>query len=144
MYVLLGRRARLEILKSCPHIVYKVPRFRCTPLPLDPLLHQGPLFVDHLLGVGAGVFLELEALSFWEPMREPGDVGYRVCLALYRFESPLILLPNSDDQECQQHGVHHPYDGVEKACNVVMLLALFGGTRRCTNSSPATAARQNP
>src|SRR5215212_3980987 len=127
MYVLLGLRARLEILKSCPHIVDKVPRFRCTPLPLDPLLHQGPLFVDHLLGVGTSVFLELVALSSWEPMGEPGDVGYRVCLALYRFESPLILFPYSDDQECQQHGVHDPYDSVEEASDVVVLLALLGG-----------------
>jgi hypothetical protein len=37
------------------------------------------------------------------------------------------MLPYSDDQECQQHGVHHPYDGVEEASDVVVLLALFGG-----------------
>src|SRR5215203_4184760 len=137
MYVLLGRRARLEILKSCPHIVDKVPRLRCTPLPLDPLLHQGPLCVDYLLGVGTSVFLELVALSFREPMREPGDVGHRVCLALYSFESPLILLPYSDDQECQQHGVHNPYDSVEKSSDVVVLLALLGRNQALDQLQPS-------
>jgi len=82
--------------------------------------------VDYLLGVGTSVFLELVALSFREPMGKPGDVGHRVCLTLYRFESPLILFPYSDDQECQQDGVHHPYDGVEEASDLVVLLALFG------------------
>src|SRR5215211_9144390 len=123
MYVLLGRRARLELLKGCPHIVNKVPRFRRPPLPLDPpLLHQGPLLVDYLLGVGTSVFLELVALSFRELMSEPGDVGHRVCLTLYSFESPLILLPYSDNQEGEQHRVHDPYDGVEEASNFVVLL----------------------
>jgi hypothetical protein len=58
-------------------------------------------------------------------MGKPGDLGYPVCLALYRFVSLLILLPYSDDQQCQQHGVYDPYDGVEKASDVVVLLALF-------------------
>ena len=70
--------------------------------------------------------MELVALSLREPMGESGDVGHRVCLALYRFVSLLILLPYSDDQECQQHSVHDAYDGVEEASHLVVLLALFG------------------
>jgi hypothetical protein len=64
-------------------------------------------------------------LGLREPMGKPGDVGYPVCLALYRFVSLLIMLPYSDDQESQQHGVYDTHDSVEEASDVVVLLALF-------------------
>ena len=72
-----------------------------------------------------------------EAMGKPGDLGYRVCLTLYRFVSLLILLPYSDDQECQQHGVHDPYDGVEEASDVVVLLALFGRDQALDQLQPS-------
>jgi len=81
--------------------------------------------------------LKLVALSLREAMGKLSDLGYRVCLALYRFASLLILLPYSDDQECQQHGVHHSYDGVEKASDVVVLLALFGRNQALHQLQPS-------
>src|SRR5918998_3446974 len=59
--------------------------------------------------------------------RKPGDLGHRVCLALYRFSSPLILLPHGDDHERQQTRHTRHYDSVEEASDVIVLLALFGG-----------------
>jgi hypothetical protein len=41
----------------------------------SPLLHQGPLFVDHLLCVGSGEFLEVGPLGFRESMGKPEDLG---------------------------------------------------------------------
>ena len=83
------------------------------------------------------MFLELVALRFRKRMGNPGDVGYCVCLALYRFVSTPILLPNSDDQECQQYGVHDAYDSVEEAGDVVVLLALFGGHKALHQLQPS-------
>src|SRR5215212_9655437 len=126
MIVLLSRRARLYLLKGCPYIVDYVPPLRKALHPFDPLLHPGPLCIDYLLGVGTSVLLQLMMLGLGEPTGEPGNLGHRVCLALYRFVSLLKLLPNSDDQECQQHSVHDAYDGVDEASDVVVLLALLG------------------
>jgi hypothetical protein len=60
-------------------------------------------------------------------MGKPGDLGYRVCLALCCFAGSLILLPHSNDHECQQHGVYDTQDSVDVAGNIVVLLALLRG-----------------
>jgi hypothetical protein len=52
------------------------------------------------------------------------------------FASPLILLPYSDDQECQQHRVHDAHDSVEEAGDVIVLLALFGGHKALHHLQP--------
>ena len=39
-----------------------------------PLLHKGPLIVDHLFGVGPAEFLDVGAFRFRKPMDQPGDL----------------------------------------------------------------------
>src|SRR5918998_3122407 len=80
--------AWLELLKVCADLVDKGPPSR-SPLCLRhqgclTLPHQGPLIVAHLLGVGAGEFLEVRTFWLRKPMGQPEDLGQGVGLLLDR------------------------------------------------------------
>jgi hypothetical protein len=89
-------------------------------------LHQRLLFIDHLLGVGSGEFLEVGTFWFRESMGQPEDLGRRIGLLLDRATSLLVFLPHGDDHERQQYGVDHTQGRVDEAGHVVVLLARGG------------------
>jgi hypothetical protein len=91
------------------------------------LLHQGPLFVDHLVGVGSGEFLDVRTFWLRKPVGQPEDLGYRVGLLLDRYAGRVVFLPHGDNYERNEHGVDHAKGRVDKACNVVVGLARGGG-----------------
>ena len=91
------------------------------------LLHKGPLFVDHLLGVGSGEFLDMGTFWLRETMAQPEDLGYGVGLLLDRYAGRVVFLPNGDNYERNEHGVDHAKGRVDEACNVVVSLARGGG-----------------
>ena len=72
-----------------------------------PLLHQGPLLVDHLLGVGSAQFLDVRTFWLREPIAQPEDLGQGVGLLLDYYVGRIVFLPNGDDNEGEQHGVDH-------------------------------------
>ena len=126
----LGLRLRLEAVYARPEVVDDGPPggspSRLRHQGRLSLLHQGPLLVDHLLGVGSAKFLDVENLGLGEPMGQPGDLGGGVGLLLDRRVGGLVLLPNGDDHERQEHGVDHAQGGVDEAGHVVVLLARGG------------------
>jgi hypothetical protein len=89
--LLVGRRAWLDLLKVRSVIVYEGPPSRSSL----PLLHQRPLFIDHLLGLGSGEFLEVGTFWFGESMGQPEDLGHRIGLLLDRATS-LLVFPHTD------------------------------------------------
>src|SRR5215208_3646394 len=146
--LLVGRRVWLDLLKVCPDIVYKGPPCR-SPLCLShqgclSLLHQGPLLVAHLLGVGTGEFLDVG--SFWlrEPIAQPEDLGQGVCLLLDRLAGRVVFLPHGDDHERKQHGVDHAQGRVDEACNVVVSLARGGRYKALHHLKPGEREEASP
>src|SRR5215212_409911 len=124
-------RVWLELLKVCAYFVDKGPPCR-SPLCLRhqgrlALLHQRPLLVAYLLGVGSSEFLDVRTFGLREPMGQPEDLGYRVGLLLDRCAGRLVFSPHGDDHEREQHGVDHTQGRVDEACNVVVGLAGGGG-----------------
>src|SRR5918993_4807039 len=97
--LLIGRRLWLELLKVCADLVDKGPP--CwSPLGLRhqgcfPLLHQGPLIVDHLFGVGTGEFLDVRTFWLRKPMTQPEDLGQGVGLLLDRLIGRPVLLSHT-------------------------------------------------
>jgi len=79
--------------------------------------------VDHLFGVGTGEFLQMATFGFRKPIGQPVDLGQSVGFLLDRFACGLILLPNGDNHERQQHSVDHTQSRVDETCNVVVLLS---------------------
>ena len=98
--------------------------------------------MDHLLGVGTGEFLEVGAFRLGEPMGQPEDLGQGVGFLLYGLAGRLVFLPHRDDHEGEQNGVDHAQGGVDESGDVVVGSSGVDGHGRCTNSSPASAARQ--
>src|SRR5918992_2014870 len=127
----LGLRAWLEPLYVLPDVVDDGPPGGSPSLLRHqgcfPLLHQGPLPVDHLFGVGSDELLDVSAPRLRKPVGQPEDVGRRVGLLLDRYTGRLVLLPHGDDHERQQNRVDHTQSRVDEACNVVVGLARGGG-----------------
>jgi hypothetical protein len=75
----LSLRARLEVLYVLPDVVDDGPPTGSPSfLPHQgclPLLHQGPLPVDHLFGVGSDELLDESAPGLRKPVGQPEDVG---------------------------------------------------------------------
>src|SRR5215208_4472123 len=129
--LLLGRRVWLELLKVCSDLVDQGPTCR-SPSCLRhqrclPLLHKGPLLVDHLLGVGSGEFLDVRTFWLREAIAQPEDLGQGVGLLLDRYTGRIVFLPHGDNYERNEHGVDHAQGRVDEACNVVVSLARGGG-----------------
>src|SRR5215211_184255 len=146
--LLVGRRAWLELLKVCAYFVDKGPPCR-SPLCLRhqgclALLHQGPLRVAHLLGVGMGEFLEVRTFWLRKPMGQPEDLGRGVGLLLDRLAGRLEFLPHGDDHERQQHSVDHAQGRVDEACNVVVGLARGGGYEALHQLQPGEREEASP
>src|ERR671910_1591345 len=143
-----GLCAWLELLKVCPDLVDKGPpcwsSFLRGHQGCLPLLHQGPLLVAHLLGVGTGEFLDVGTFGLRKPMGQPEDLGHGVGFLLDRYTGRIVFLPHGDNHERQQNGVDHAQSCVDEACNVVMSLARGGGyealhhleTGECYEASP--------
>src|SRR5215218_4978473 len=129
----LSHRVGLVSLEGCPNVVDEDPTSRARL----SLLHQGPFFVDHLLGVRTGEFLDVMALGFGESMGEPEDLGQSVGLLLGRILGRIEFLPHGDDHERQQHGVDDAQDGVDEASHVVVLLAHLRGHKSLHQREPA-------
>jgi hypothetical protein len=100
------------------------------------LLHQGPLLVDHLLGVGSAQFLEVGTFGFREPIGQPGDLGQGVGLLLDRLTGCPVFLPNGDNNEGQKHGVDHTQSRVDEASDVVVGPARGGGNEALHQLQP--------
>jgi hypothetical protein len=79
--------------------------------------------VDHHLGVGTAQFLDVRTFCFREPISESEDLSHRVSLLLDRCIGCLVLFPNGDNHEGEQHGVDHAQRCVDEASDVVVLLA---------------------
>src|SRR5829696_6789735 len=146
--LLLGLRVWLELLKVCADIVDEGPPCR-SPLCLChqgcfPLLHQGPLFMAHLLGVGTSEFLDVRPFWLREPIAQPEDLGHGVCLLLDRFVGCVVFLPNGDDHERQQHGVDHTQGRVDETCNVVVGLARGSGYEALHHLKPGEREEASP
>src|SRR3712207_9318247 len=79
-------RARLEILYVLPDVVDDGPPDGSPSFlgqqGCPPLLHQGPLVLDHLFGVGSDELLDVGAPGLRKPVGQPEDVGCRVGLLL--------------------------------------------------------------
>jgi imidazoleglycerol phosphate synthase glutamine amidotransferase subunit HisH len=101
------------------------------------LLHLGPLLVDHLLSVRSAQLLDVRTFWFREPMAQPEDLSHRVCLLLDRCIGCLVLLPNGDNHECEQHGVDHAQGRVDEASDVVVFLARVGWNEALHQLQPA-------
>src|SRR5215211_9011720 len=129
----LSHRVGLVSLEGRPNVVDEDPTSRARL----SLLHQGPFFVDHLLGVRTGEFLDVMALGFGESMGEPEDLGQSVGLLLGRILGRIEFLPHGDDHERQQHGVDDAQDGVDEASHVVVLLAHLRGHKSLHQREPA-------
>src|SRR5215212_11888324 len=135
-----GPRVRLEPLYARPDVVDEVPprlgpRFLLQS-GLVALRHQGPLLMDHLLGVGSGELLDVGALGLGQLIAKPEDLGHRVSLLLDRLACGLVFLPHGDDHECEKHGVDHAQSCVDEARNVVVSLARLGGNEAMHQLEP--------
>src|SRR3712207_589712 len=129
--LLVGRRLWLDLLYGCSDIVDKGPPGGSPSLLRHqgcfPLLHQGPLCVDHLFGVGSDEVLDVGAPRLRKPVGKPEDFGCRVGLLLNRYTGRLVLLPHGDNYERNEHGVDHAQGRVDEASDVVVSLAGGGG-----------------
>src|SRR5215204_3460949 len=146
--LLVGRRTWLELLKVCSDVVDKRPPCLSSFLRghqgCSPLLHQGPLLVAHLLGVGTGEFLDVRTFGFREPMGQPEDLRYGVGFLLDRFAGRVVFPPHGDDHERQQNGVDHAKGRVDEACNVVVWLAGGGGYEAHHQLQPGEREEASP
>ena len=109
-----------------------------------PLLHQGPLFVDNLLGVGLGEFLDVGTFGLGKPIAQPEDLGRGVGFLLDRLACRPVFLPYGDNHERQQHGVDHAQCCVDEACNVVVGLARGGGNEALHQLQPGERNEASP
>jgi hypothetical protein len=109
-----------------------------------PLLHQGPLFVDHFVSVGSGEFLEVGAFWIRELIAQPEDLRHGVYLLLDCLIDCLELLPHSDDHELEQHGVDHTQGRLDEASDVVVLLARLSWHEAVHQRQPAKREEANP
>ena len=92
-----------------------------------PLLHQGPLLVDHILGIRSGEFLDVRTFWLGKPIAQPVDLRQGVGFLLDRYTGRIVLLPHGDNYERNEHGVDHAKGRVDEASDVVVSLALGGG-----------------
>jgi hypothetical protein len=69
-------------------------------------------------------------------MSEEEDLGQRVCLGFHHDAGTPEFFPGCDDHERQQDGVDDTNDGVDEACNVVLLLADRDGHQALDQSQP--------
>jgi hypothetical protein len=99
-------------------------------------LHQGPLLLHDDPGVRPGQALDALALGIREPVGEEVDPGQLVGLALHRVLGRLVSLPDDDDHERHQHGVHDADDRVDKAGDVVVLLPEARGHQALHQDQP--------
>ena len=106
--------------------------------------HQGPLLMDHLLGVGSGELLDVGALGFWQLVAKQEDFGRRVGLLLDRLACGLVFLPHADDHERKKHGVDHAQGGVDEAGHVVVALARDGWHEALDQLEPGERDQAHP
>jgi hypothetical protein len=99
-------------------------------------LHQGPLLLHDDPGVRPGQAPDALALGIREPVGEKVDPGQLVGLALHRVLGRLVSLPDDDDHERHQHGVHDADDRVDKAGDVVVLLPEARGHQALHQDQP--------
>jgi hypothetical protein len=100
--------------------------------------------VNHLFGgVGTGEFLDVRTFGFREPMGQPEDLGQGVGFLLDRCIGCLVLLPNGDNHEGEQHSVDHTQCRVDEACNVVVLLASVSWHEALHQLQPAKGEEAN-
>jgi hypothetical protein len=109
-----------------------------------PLLHQGPLFVDHLVGIRSGEFLDVRTFWLREAMGQPEDLGYRVGLLLDRYAGRVVFLPHGNDHERNEHSVDHAKGRVDETCNVVVGLARGGGHEALHQLQPGEREEASP
>jgi hypothetical protein len=91
------------------------------------LLHQGPLFVDHLVGIRSGESLDVRTFGLREAMGQPEDLGHGVGLLLDRYTGRVVFLPHGDNYERNEHSVDHAKGRVDEAGHVIVSLAQGGG-----------------
>jgi hypothetical protein len=109
-----------------------------------PLLHKGPLLVDHILGIRSGEFLDMGTFGLRKAMAQPGDLGHGIGFLLDRLAGCLLFLPNGDNHERQQNGVDHAQSCVDEACDVVVGLARFSGNEALHQLQPGECYEADP